>query len=83
MEAEAGGGYFGGGGGVTSAYNVGGSSGGGGSSFISGYSGCNAVNISGALTGQPNHYSGIVFTNASMQTGISSGNGKVKITPIP
>ena len=46
-------------------------SGGGGSSFISGYSGCNAISESSTSsniihTGQPNHYSGKVFNNAQM-----------------
>ncbi|MCX8074014.1 MAG: glycine-rich protein [Clostridia bacterium] len=81
-----GGGYYGGGGGYggvavgTQSGNA--ATGGGGSSFISGYSGCNAVNASGVHTGQPVHYSGISFTAATMQAGIRSGNGIVKITPI-
>lgn len=67
--------------------------GGGGSSFISGYTGCNAVNASGTHTGTPNHYSGRVFTNTSMISGISAmtdpdgatvtghnGNGYAKIS---
>ncbi|MDD3048646.1 MAG: glycine-rich protein [Bacilli bacterium] len=57
-----GGGYYGGGG-----FAHGG--GGGGSSFISGYTGCNAINSSGVHTGQPNHYSGLVFTNGVMLNG--------------
>jgi prepilin-type N-terminal cleavage/methylation domain-containing protein len=68
----------------------------GGSSFISGYTGCNAVNSSGTHTGQSNHYSGYVFTDMQMiagnttmpnplggtETGHSS-NGYAKITYIP
>ncbi len=83
-----GGGYYGGGGADGAA------GGGGGSSFISGHAGCNAINASGTHTGQPNHYSGMVFTetvtiagNASMPnprgagniTG-NTGNGFVRIT---
>ncbi|MEG0026494.1 MAG: glycine rich domain-containing protein, partial [Bacilli bacterium] len=72
------------------------SAGGGGSSFISGYSGCNAVNTNGVHTGQPNHYSGKIFTSSSMINGSNSmpnprgsgtitgnsGNGYAKITYI-
>ena len=47
---------------------------GGGSSFISGYSGCNAISSSSTSssithTGSPNHYSDKVFTNAVMIDG--------------
>ena len=46
----------------------------GGSSFISGYTGCNAISSSSTSdnivhTGTPNHYSGKVFTNAVMIDG--------------
>ena len=51
---------------------------GGGSSFISGYSGCNAIK-EGATTGgssnhtsSPNHYSGFIFTAGNMINGYSS-----------
>ena len=52
----------------------------GGSSFISGYSGCNAikesctVNTGGSTnhTGSPNHYSGLTFTNGTMISGATS-----------
>ncbi|MDD3946510.1 MAG: MBG domain-containing protein, partial [Clostridia bacterium] len=64
-----GGGYFGGGGSVWHA------GAGGGSSFISGYTGCNAVDANGSFTGQPNHHSGYVFANASMTQGGRVGNG--------
>ena len=42
---------------------------GGGSSFISGHIGCNAIDVAGNHTGQPNHYSGYVFTNTNMIAG--------------
>ena len=48
-----GGGYYGGGGGASANGVVG--SGAGGSSFISGHSGCNAIDANGTHTGQPNH----------------------------
>ena len=72
--------------------------GGGGSSFISGHTGCNAISSSSTSTnivhtGQPNHYSGYVFTNTVMKAGNESmpsptggtetghsGNGYCKIT---
>jgi len=49
----------------------------GGSSFISGYSGCNAIKQGATSadggttyhTGSPNHYSGMVFTNGNMIDG--------------
>jgi uncharacterized protein (UPF0333 family) len=59
-----GGGYYGGYRGYDS--NCGGS---GGSSYISGFAGCNAINISGVHTGQSNHYSGNIFTNMDMIDG--------------
>lgn len=71
-----GGGYYGGGG--SCAWYQGG--GGGGSSFISGYTGCDAVDASGAHTGQPNHYSGFIFSNPQMTSGVWSNNGQIKIT---
>ena len=70
----------------------------GGSSFISGHTGCNAISSSSTSTnivhtGQPNHYSGYVFTNTVMKAGNESmpsptggtetghsGNGYCKIT---
>ena len=68
-----GGGYYGGGGAFFNNSNLVGS-GSGGSSFISGYTGCNAISESSTEdniihTGQPNHYSGKVFTNAVMIDG--------------
>lgn len=67
-----GGGYYGGGAGSALSATVG--SGAGGSSFISGYPGCNAVYGTGAIsgTGQPNHYSGKIFSNANMIDGVNS-----------
>ena len=67
-----GGGYYGGGGGSSSHFIV--ASGAGGSSFISGYLGCDAISSSSTEeniihTGQPNHYSGYVFTNPVMIDG--------------
>lgn len=46
----------------------------GGSSYISGHNGCNAIKESSTAasivhTGQPNHYSGLVFTNTIMIDG--------------
>ena len=57
----------------------------GGSSFISGHTGCNAIAESSTSnnithTGQPNHYSGYVFTNTSMSRGVREGNGFARIT---
>jgi hypothetical protein len=89
-----GGGYYGGGAGGAVAQNGQGNGAGGGSSFISGYTGCNAIDVNGVHTGQSNHYSGLVFTstvmtagNATMPTldGTSTmtgnkGNGYAKIT---
>lgn len=67
VQTGGGGGYYAGG----SGDHVGGS---GGSSFISGYSGCDAISESSTEndivhTGQPNHYSGLVFTEAQMIDG--------------
>ena len=91
-----GGGYYGGGGGGHNSAIVG--TGAGGSSFISGHTGCNAITSSSTSsniihTGQPNHYSGYVFTNTVMKAGNESmpsptggtetghsGNGYCKIT---
>jgi hypothetical protein len=91
-----GGGYYGGGGSGVSLGARGGA--GGGSSFISGHAGCNAISSSSTSTnivhtGQPNHYSGYVFTNTVMKAGNESmpsptggtetghsGNGYCKIT---
>ena len=80
-----GGGYYGGGGAscdMPTWNDLDDSGGGGGSSFISGYSGCNSVNISGVHTGQPNHYSGFIFTNTTMTGANNSGNGKATITKV-
>ncbi|WP_027452646.1 glycine rich domain-containing protein [Segatella albensis] len=74
--AGGGGGYYGG----CAHGNEGGLvglRGSGGSSFISGYSGCDAIAESSTEdniihTGQPNHYSGKVFTNSVMIDGGST-----------
>ena len=74
----------GGGGGYYGAASNGRNAGGGGSGFVSGMAGCNAITGNGNLTptGQPNHYSGLIFRNASMSTGVRSGNGLVRISPV-
>ena len=66
----------GGGGGYYGGY-ANGCAGSGGSSFISGYTGCNAISANSTEnniihTGQPNHYSGLVFTKAEMKSGAES-----------
>lgn len=69
-------GYYGGG----AVYGWG--NGGGGSSFISGYSGVNAI-VSASSTDATNntkHYSGKYFIDSTMTSGVNSGNGKAKIT---
>ena len=94
-----GGGYYGGGHGVHPGNSW--TGGGGGSSFISGHTGCNAISSSSSSTnivhtGQPNHYSGYVFTNTVMKAGNEvmpspsggtetghSGTGYCKITWMP
>jgi hypothetical protein len=75
---SGGGGYYGGGGNISvnnDYQNMG--SGGGGSSFISGYTGCDAISGSSISTniihtGQPNHYSGLIFTGSQMIAGNAS-----------
>ena len=64
-----GGGYYGGASGSIISHAV--ASGGGGSSFISGHEGCDAIqDATGEVhTGQPNHYSGCIFTNTEMIDG--------------
>ncbi|MDD2391818.1 MAG: glycine rich domain-containing protein, partial [Bacilli bacterium] len=91
-----GGGYYGGYSYASDPANNGsyGHTGTGGSSFISGCVGCNAVNSSGVHTGNSTHYSGKVFTNIIMKSGLEEmpvqmgpgttvgnhGNGFAKIT---
>lgn len=74
----------GGGGGYYGGWGAPGSSGGGGggAGFISGMTGCNAVDESGVHTGQPNHFSGMVFKNPAMTVGGAAGRttGAIKIT---
>lgn len=71
----------GGGGGYYGGYAASGDfGGGGGSSFVSGLAGCNAVNSAGALTGQPKHFSGLVFRNArTVAGGGSAGAGSITV----
>ena len=96
-------GYYCGGGGGSGYYGGGASTrghgaGGGGSSFISGHEGCDAITETSTAdaithTGEPNHYSGKVFTNTLMIAGNAtqtkpgggtetghSGNGYARIT---
>lgn len=99
VAATGGGGYYAGGGTYQETNSLGMSSGGGGSSFISGHTGCKAINESSTESNithsnQPNHYSGLIFTNTSMIAGNesmpthdgnstmtgNSGNGYAKIT---
>ncbi|MCM1031308.1 MAG: glycine-rich protein, partial [Oscillibacter sp.] len=74
----------GGGGGYYGAASNGRNMGCGGSGFVSGMEGCDAITGDGNLTptGQPNHYSGLIFRNASMSNGVRSGNGLVRISPV-
>lgn len=65
----AGGGYYGG---RTLSTRYGGAT--GGSSFISGYTGCNAISVDSIetniiSTGQANHYSGKIFKDSKMLSG--------------
>jgi hypothetical protein len=69
VQSGGGGGYYAG----CDSEHAGGS---GGSSFISGHSGCDAITESSTEnaivhTGQPNHYSGLVFTDTEMIDGQS------------
>ena len=72
-----GGGYYGG---VGSTINAAG----GGSSFISGYSGVNAITSASDRTHTNNtlHYSGKYFIDSNMEEDTNEGNGKAKITYI-
>ncbi len=74
----------GGGGGYYGAANNARGRGCGGSGFVSGMVGCNAISGDGDLTptGQPNHYSGLIFQNSKMQNGVRPGNGLVRISPV-
>lgn len=67
LGSGGGSGYYGGGGGGTTMSII--TSGAGGSSFISGHTGCDAVNSSGTHTGQPNHYSEKIFQDSQMIDG--------------
>lgn len=80
----SGSGYYGGGGGTSASCACGSStstaSGGSGSSFISGHPGCDAVTSAGSHTGQPNHYSGLVFTNTVMTQGLGEAHSFAGVT---
>lgn len=70
IQTGGGSGYYGG----ANSTHCGGSS---GSSFISGYSGCDAIKEASTEsnimhTGEPYHYSGLVFTNTTMTAGNES-----------
>lgn len=65
-----GGGYYGGGASGVATDTA--ATGAGGSSFISGYTGCNAIDKDGNHTGKPQHYSGKVFSNGKMVAGTGS-----------
>ncbi|WP_251621556.1 glycine-rich protein [Odoribacter lunatus] len=78
-------GYYGGANGGHNSSVVG--AGAGGSSFISGHTGCNAIDAASTATniihtGLPYHYSGLFFTNTSTTAGANSGHGQVRITPL-
>lgn len=86
-----GGGYYGGAGG--SRLNNGSWAGGGGSSFISGFTGVNAIKDDGTPSGQTKHFTGYVFKNMDMKSGNQTfpspsgtnetghtGNGYARIT---
>ena len=53
---------------------------GGGSSFISGYSGSNAINSSRVHQNNTKHYSEKIFIDGTMTSGNNSGAGKARIT---
>ena len=80
-----GGGYYGGGTSPLVSDGMIEKPGAGGSGYVSGMTGCNAIKESSTSdniihTGSPNHYSGKVFTNASMINGVNSGDGYARIT---
>lgn len=90
-----GGGYYGGTGGKQTGGSCHKMAGGAGSSFISGFTGVNAINPDGTASGQTNHFSGYIFKNMDMKAGTQSfpspsggtetghtGNGYAKITLI-
>ena len=65
-----GGGYYGGIGGAALASDSNQNGGTGGSSFVSGCNSCNAITAAGLASGQPNHYSGYVFSDILINSGI-------------
>lgn len=88
-----GGGYYGGTGGLQTGGSCHSMGGGSGSSFISGFTGVNAINADGTASGQTKHFSGYVFKNMDMKAGNQSfpspsgttetghgGHGAAKIT---
>ena len=79
--AGGGGGYYGGNADPSTSGSTNNSAG-GGSSFISGYAGVNAITSASDRTHMNNtlHYSNKYFIDSEMKAGISSGNGKVKIS---
>ncbi|MEG1705125.1 MAG: glycine rich domain-containing protein [Clostridia bacterium] len=80
-----GGGYYGGGGAssdLTRFNDLDDSGGGGGSSFVSGYAGCNAIDVYGVHTNQSVHFSGLSFINATIIGANNDGYGRAKITRV-
>jgi len=80
--AGGGAGYYGGSGAARIPGTLANGGGGGGSSFISGHTGCNAINEDGTHTGQPIHYSGLLFTETDMEEGINAEAGLIELTVI-
>ena len=76
-QSGGGGGYYGGFGGKHTDGNCHMIGGGGGSSFISGHFGSNAVDEDGNHTGQPNHYSGLTFSNTIIGSMAADMNGLI------
>ena len=88
-----GGGYYGGTGGKQTGGSCHSMGGGGGSSFISGFTGVNAIKDDGTPSGQTKHFTGYVFKNMDMKSGNQTfpspsgtnetghtGNGYARIT---
>ncbi len=91
--AGGGGGYYGGTGGLQTGGSCHIMGGGGGSSFISGFTGVNAIKDDGTPSGQTKHFTGYVFKNMDMKSGNQTfpspsgtnetghtGNGYARIT---
>ena len=83
--SAGGGGYYGGAGGGANPVNP--ETGSTGSCFISGHNGCDAINAQGVHTGQPDHYSGMTFTETIMIDGSgyrwTNVKGHQLLMPIP